>query len=87
MRDDVVYVVGLEFMKYRHSHRSVGEHGEERYRPVGAVAPAQGYPVARFQAGVAEEQVEFGDLAGNVAVLIARSVEVRQCRIYPVFLY
>ena len=80
----MVYVVAFEIVQDRHSYGAVGKTRQRGYRPLGRVAATQRHFVAALHSRLFEKQVEFGYLAGHVAVLERYSVEVGQCQFLPV---
>ena len=80
----MVHVVGLEVMKYGHGHSAVGERGDGGDGPLCAVFAAEGYLVAGFYAGMLEKEVQFGNFAGDVAILKRRTFEVGKGKSFPV---
>ena len=84
MVHDVVYLVGGELVEDGYCYCSVGECCEERYRPVGAVASAEGYLVAFLHTTVLEHDVQFLYLASHVVILQCGSFVVSESIKVPV---
>lgn len=85
--DDVVYVVGFEFVQDGDGNGSVRQGGDEGDAPVGAVAAAQADFVAFPYAGVFEPQAQFFHFPGYVAVGVADAFVVGEGGKVPVCFY
>ena len=68
MVDQVMNIPGLELVKDRHRHSSVGHRGQETDRPVDLVAGADGHLVAFVQKAFLECDVQFLDASCHVPV-------------------
>ena len=69
MVDDVVYLVGIEFMKHWNSNSSVCQSSEESHCPMSAVTSADSYLVTSFHTAVLEENMQLFNLSGYVVKL------------------
>ena len=84
MVGNVVYLLGVELVQYGHRHGAIGECGQIGHRPVGTVAPAEGYLVALLYAAVFKQNMKFLYLARHVLVLKGDTLEVGEGIVVPV---
>ena len=87
MIHDELHTILVELMQDAHSHRPVGEGGEEGNRPVGRVLPAEGYLVPPLHAGLLEKVVQAVDLPGKIFIFVGLALEIGHCRQLPVGAY
>ena len=86
MVDDVDDVRGGEVLQDGDDDGAVGDRGQIGDAPSGVVTSDQGDFVALFDAGLFEEQVEFGDLLGHFVIGEGLVLEiVGQSRHFAVF--
>jgi len=84
MVDDVVYIVGLEFVQDRYYDGSVGKSSEKCDGPMRGVTAADGYFISFFYAGRLHQDMHLFYFAGNVFITVRNSFEIAQCGQFPV---
>ena len=84
MVDDVVHLVGREFMQNRNGHATISECGKKSYGPVCTVATGECYFVTLHDAAVFKHDVEFLYLPCNVVILKCCTLKVGQGILVPV---
>ena len=84
MVDDVMYLLCIEFMQYRHGNGAVGECSQESYGPVAAVASADSYLVAFHDVAVLKQDMNFLDFASYIVELECSPLIVCQGVLIPV---
>ena len=86
MVDDVVNLVGLEFVQDRDGHRAICQGGEEDGTPMCAVSSAKCDSVSLFHIAVLEDDVKFLYEPGYILILERFAFIIRQSIKIPVFL-
>lgn len=82
--DDVVDVVGLEFVQNRYDDSPISDGSQERDSPMGTVAAADGNLVAGLDAHTFQYNVKLGYFSGHVLVLQGCSFIVCQGITVPI---
>ena len=86
MVDQIMYVLGFEFMQQGYGHGAVGHGGQEAHAPVGLVAGAEGDFVPLLEPAFFESDVQELDALRHVGVFERNALVVREGFALPVFL-
>ena len=84
MVDDVVHLVGCEFMQNGYRYATISECGKKCYGPVCTVATGERYFVTLHDAAVFKHDVEFLYLPCNVVILKCCALKVGQGILVPI---
>ena len=82
--DDIMNLFGVEFVKNRYYHGSVGQGCQEGHGPVGRVTSADGNLVTFLNATVLKDDVKFFYFTGYVVKLQRLSLKISQGISVPV---